>query len=499
MPIVRRLLGAPRPGVGHVAGVLRVFSFILGMFAFTMLLPLAVAWGLRDGAQYAYDEALLLTLAVAFGLWAYTRRSRRELQVRDGFLLVVLTWAVLPVFACIPLLLVIPGLSFTDAYFEAVSGLTATGATVLSGLDRLPPSINLWRTEMHWLGGLGVIVLAVAILPLLGVGGRQLFKAEAPGPMKENRLTPRIAETAKGFWLVYIGLTALCTFAYIQAGMAGLDALTHAFSTMSLGGFSSHDASLGHFDSLAIELITVGFALVSGISFATHFMALMQREPMAYLRDAELGFYLSVLAASVLGLAAYLQLAGQYADFSTALRHAAFNTVSVATTLGYATTDYAQWPFFAPLWMLFLASFVTCSGSAGGGIKMMRAVILYKQVFREILRSLHPDAVVQVKLGRQPVPQKVLFAVLAFGFMYMASIILLTLLMAFSGADIVTGFSAVIACINNTGPGLGQVGPASTYAVLTDLQTWICSFAMLLGRLEIFTLLVVLSPVFWRK
>jgi trk system potassium uptake protein TrkH len=390
-------------------------------------------------------------------------------------------------------------MGFADAYFEAVSGLTATGATVLSGLDKLPPSINLWRTELHWIGGLGIIVLAVAILPMLGVGGRQLMKAEVPSPIKEAGITPRVAETAKGFWKIYIVLTLLCTLAYGLLGMGWLDALTHAFSTVALGGFSSHDASLGFFDSPALEAVTILFALGSGISYVTHFAALSGRSLRPYLRDGELRFYLGVLAGSVLLVAVYIWQAGFYAEFATALRHAAFNTVSVATTLGYASTDYSKWPFFAPLWMLFLCSFVTCAGSTGGGLKMMRAIVLYKQVFREIVHAMHPNATTYVKLGGTVVPNKIILAVLGFGFLYMASTIFFTLALAASGADIVSAFSAAVACFNNTGPGLGLVGPDSNYGVFNDFQVWICSFAMLLGRLEIFTLLVVLTPAFWRK
>lgn len=325
------------------------------------------------------------------------------------------------------------------------------------------------------------------------------MKAEVPGPVKESGITPRVAETAKGFWVIYIVLTAMCTLAYGFFGMGWLDALTHAFSTVSLGGFSSHDASIGFFNSPALEGVTLFFALISGLSYVTHFAALSGRSLRPYLRDGELPFYALVLGASVLLIAVYIWLGGVYGDFATALRHAAFNTVSVATTLGYSSTDYSKWPFFAPLWMLFLCSFVTCSGSTGGGIKMMRAIVLYKQVFREIVHAMHPNATTFVKLGGTIVSNKIILAVLGFGFLYMVSTILFTLLLSASGLDIVSSFSAAVACFNNTGPGLGLVGPDSNYGVLSDFQVWVCSFAMLLGRLEIITLLVVLTPAFWRK
>ncbi|MEW6118985.1 MAG: potassium transporter TrkG [Pseudomonadota bacterium] len=479
--------------------VLHLFSKVLMLFAFAFLLPLGVSLALEDGAELAYDEAILITFFSGFVLWLVSRRGKRELHTRDGFLLVVLIWAVLPVFSAIPLLVYMPDLAFNEAYFEAVSGLTATGATVLSGLDSLPPSINIWRTQMHWIGGMGVIVLVVAVLPMLGVGGRQLFKAETPTPMKDSKLTPRMAETAKGLWVVYAFITALCMGALWAGGMSVIDAVVHGFSVMGLGGLSSHDASMAYFDSLLLEMIVMGFALIAGISFSTHFMAFRMKSLLAYRMDSELPWFFGVLAVSAFGLAFYLQYKGFYLDFPEALRYAAFNTVSVATTLGFSTTDYNVWPYFAPLWMLFLSSFAASSGSTGGGIKMLRAVLLYKQLYRELIKLIHPNAEIHTKVGRQAVPNKIIYAVLAFLFVYVASIVVLSFVLSASGLDVFTSFTAVVAMVNNTGPGLGQVGPASTYAVLNDFQTWVCSFAMLLGRLEFFTLLVVLTPVFWRK
>ncbi len=479
--------------------VVNILSKVLMLFSAAFLLPLAISLGTGDGAHLAYDEAIAITFASGVVLWLLSRGARRELQTRDGFLLVVMIWTILPLYSTIPLLVHMPELSFTDAYFEAVSGLTATGATVLSGLDALPPSINVWRTQMHWIGGMGVIVLVVAVLPMLGVGGRQMFKAETPTPMKDSKLTPRMAETAKGLWLVYAIFTAFCILALWAGGMSWIDALVHAFSVMGLGGMSSHDASMAYFDSLQLELIVMGFALLAGISFSTHFLAFRMRSLQAYRLDTEIRWYFAVLAASILGLSVYLLYKGYYLDFPEALRYAAFNTVSVATTLGFATTDYNVWPYFAPLWMLFLSSFIASSGSTGGGIKMLRAMLLYKQVYRELIKLVHPNAAVFTKIGEQPVPPKIIYAVLAFLFIYVASIVVLSFVLSASGLDVFTAFTAVVAMVNNTGPGLGQVGPASTYAVLNDFQVWVCSFAMLLGRLEFFTLLVVLTPVFWRK
>jgi trk system potassium uptake protein TrkH len=479
--------------------VLHVFGVITLIFGTTMALPLAVSRWLGDGAADDFERAIGVTALAGLVTWLATMRYRRELEVRDAFLLVAMVWAVLPAFAALPLYSAIEGLSVTDAYFEAASGITATGATLLSGIEHLPPSLNVWRTQMHWLGGMGLIVLAVAVLPLLGVGGRQLFKAETPGPMKESRLTPRLAETAKGLWTIYGMLSLACWFAYWMAGMSGLDALMHMFSTMGLGGFSSYDASLGHFDSLAIEVVAVCFMLASGINFITHFSALRGRTLQPYRLDPEARLFIGITVGSGALIAAYIYTQGVYDDPLVALRYAMFNTISVATTTGFASTDYGAWPMFAGLWLLFLSSFATSAGSTGGGIKMVRAAILYQQVYREFVRILHPYAVTQVKVGGSVVQNNIVFAVLAFLFVYIATIVIITLVLVATQLDVVTAFSAAVACVNNTGPGLGQVGPASTYAGLSDFQTWVCSFAMLLGRLELFTLLIVFTPVFWRK
>ena len=442
---------------------------------------------------------MLLNFATGALIWLLTRRYKRELSLREGILLVVAVWTGGALFATVPLLLAIPDLSFSDAYFEAVSGLTATGATVLSGLDTLPPSINVWRAELQWLGGMGVIVLVVAVLPMLGVGGRQISKAEIPGPMKNEQLTPRMTQTAKGLWLIYAGLTMACAVAYYAAGMNPIDALIHSFTTLSLGGFSSYDASFGHFNSAALEAVAVTFMLLAGINFATHFLVWRTHSLSAYLRDTEARYFILVIMSSIAGISWLLYSTNVYPDFLTAVRYAAFNIVSVGTTTGYATADYNLWPVFAPLWILFLGTFLSCSGSTGGGIKMMRAMILYRQVYREIKGLAHPNAVNPVKIAGQVVPDNVVFAVLGFFFIWIVLLVSMTLLLGLTGLDAMTAFSAVVASLNNIGPGLHQVGPATNFAVLTDFQTWVCSFAMLLGRLELFALLVVFTPTFWRR
>lgn len=481
------------------AAVLNLVAVVTMIFGATMLLPLAVSLALHDNGELAHAEAMYFTVLAGALAWMVTRRELRDLRTRDGFLFVTLVWTVLPAFATLPLLIYLPGLSFTEAYFEAMSGLTATGATVLTGLDGLPASLNLWRAQLQWLGGMGVIVLAVAVLPLLGIGGRQVLKAETPGPMKEQQLTPRIAQTAKGLWYVYALLTALCGLGYALAGMDWIEAMTHAFSTISLGGFSSHDASFAHFNSPAAEVVAIVFMMIGGINFGTHFLAMRGLSVRPYALDPEMRAFLGIVCAAVFVIAAYLVLLGVYGDFFVALRYAAFNVVSAATTTGYATADYAAWPLFAALLMLLLCTFCTCSLSAGGGMKMMRALLLFQQAFRELGRMVHPRALMPVKLGGQVVESQIIFAVLAYMLVYGVTMTAITMVLTATGLDFVTAFSASTATVNNLGPGLGNVGPASTYAGFSTFQTWICTAAMLLGRLELITVFVLFTPAFWRK
>lgn len=479
--------------------VLNVLSVVIAIFALAMLAPLGVALGYGDAAQGAFGRGVVATFAGGAALWVATRGHREELQPRDGFLLVALVWTVLPAFATLPLLTLLPDLSFTDAYFETVAGVTTTGATVLSDLDGLPPSINFWRCELQWLGGMGIIVLAVAILPLLGVGGSQIMKAETPGPMKETKLTPRITETAKGLWLLYAVMTVACALMFRVSGMGWFDAIVHAFSTLSIGGFSPHDESFGYFDSPAVEATAIFFMVVAGLNFGTHFLAFRRLSLAPYRSDPEAGAFIALLSLSVLGIALFLFFNQVYPSLPVALRHSAFNVVSIATTTGFASTDFNRWPIFAPVWMLFLCCFATCSGSTGGGIKMIRAELMIRQAVRELKSIIHPRAYLPVKLSGQRVENNIIFAVLAFMLIWGGSVVAVTMLLTASGLDIVTSVSAAIAGITNTGPGLNQVGPATNYAVLTDFQTWVYTAAMLLGRLELFTLFVVVTPAFWRK
>lgn len=482
-----------------------VLGVIVMVFALTMLVPLGVSVWTHDGAEAAYPLAMLVTFA--FGLlmrsavWKVGRQL--ELQTRDGILLVGLVWTLLPLFASLPLLLYFSGtaapMSFTDAYFEAISGLTTTGSTVLVGLDALPGSINLWRCFLQWLGGMGILVLAVAILPMLGVGGSQLFRAEATGPMKDAKLTPRITETAKGLWSVYCLLSLACVVAYWLAGMTPLDAWTHMFSTLSLGGLSSYDSSFGHFQSPALEWVAIVFMLIASCNFALYFVAITKRQPGRIWRDAEWRGSMGLLVGSGVFVAGLLLFKGTLSDPGEALRMALFNVISIGSTTGYATVDYTQWPVFAPLYMIMLSGIATSAGSTGAGIKMARMVILVKQARREMRRIVHPRAVHPVTLGGHTVENSTIFSVLGFMLVYGGTIIGLTMVLLLTDMPFDTAFTAIVASVNNMGPGLNEVGPAGNFAGLTDFQTWICSAAMLLGRLEMLSFLVLFTPGFWRK
>jgi trk system potassium uptake protein TrkH len=479
--------------------VFHALGLMLVVFSAAYLMPIAASWIYADGTWVNFVLAMVMTFATGMLMWLLTRRYKGELSIRHGYLLVVGMWTAMPAVATLPLLMVINGLSFTHAYFETMSGITTTGATVLSGLDNLPPAINIWRHELSWLGGMGIIVLAVAVLPLLGVGGRQLFRAETPGPMKDSALTPRITETARNLWLVYFGITVACIASLKLVGMNWLDAICHAFATMALGGFSTHDANIGFFNSPAIEFVLILFMLLAAMNFSTHFLAWRAKSLKVYLRDTEAIGTISLILASCLGIALFLWWKGVYPTFWTSLRYASFNLVSIATDCGFSSTNYNQWPIFAPMWMLFLSCITASSGSTGGGIKMIRTLILFKQAGREFVKLLHPAAINPMKVGGHVVPNNIVFAVLGFIFLYFMTVATLAFALMISGLDFISSLSAIIACINNAGPGLGAVGPASNFSVLTDFQTWVCTLAMLAGRLEIFTLLIIFTPHFWRR
>jgi trk system potassium uptake protein TrkH len=380
-----------------------------------------------------------------------------------------------------------------------MSGLTTTGATILTGLDTMPMSINLWRSELNWIAGMGIIIFAIAILPMLGIGGMQLYKAEAPGSVKESDLPPRIAQTAKALWTVYAGITLICIISLKVAGMSWFDAICHAFSAMSLGGMSTHDNSVGFFDSVQIEVVLTIFQLIAAINFATHFIAIRKQSIKPYFDDMEARYFLALVLGSCVLTASILQYEGTYPDFWTALRHASFNLVTIATDSGFASQDFNQWPIFVPIWMLFLSCLSASSGSTGGGIRMIRTIILIKQARLEMFKFIHPFAIRPMKIGDTVISNNIITSVMGFIFLYFICIVILVFALLLSGLDFLTSFSAIIACFNNAGPGLNEVGPASNYASLSNAQTMICTFAMLLGRVQIFSIVILFVPEFWRK
>jgi trk system potassium uptake protein TrkH len=482
-----------------VLAVAHVLGLLLATFALAYLLPLGCSLFYGDGLLAQFLAAAAITAAVGLILAAATWRFRRELKPRDGFLLVTLGWLLLSGAAALPLLLALPHLSFTAAYFEAMSGLTTTGSTVLVGLDTLPPSVNLWRHALEWFGGLSIIVMALAVLPLLGVGGMQLYKGHAPGTVKEERLAPRITETAKQLWLVYALLTAAGIVALRVAGMSWFDAVCHAFSAVGLGGFSTHDASIAWFNSAAIEAVLMVLMVIAALNFARHFSALRRLSLAGYRQDPEARAIFVVLALSVAGIALLLNAHGVYPRFALALRHSAFNVISQATTSGLTTQDYQRWPVFAPYWMLFLSCILCSTGSTGGGIKMFRTLLLARQAGREMQLLIHPAAIAPLRIGGRPIADSVGRAVLAFIFLYFMTGALLTFALLLTGMDFDAAFGAVVASINNTAHGFGPPGGVHNLHALTPMQTWICTAAMLLGRLEIFSVLVLFRPAYWRK
>jgi trk system potassium uptake protein TrkH len=482
-----------------VLAVAYVLGLLLAAFALTFALPIACSLLMEDGLWPKFLMAAALAAGCGLALAAATWRLKRELRARDGFLLVTLGWLTLSAAAAVPLLLALPQLTFTGAYFEAMSGLTTTGSTVLTGLDALPPSLNFWRASLHWFGGLAIIVMALAVLPLLGVGGMQLYKGQAPGTAKEERLTPRITATARSLWLVYALITVAGVVSLRICGMSWFDAICHAFSAVGLGGFSTHDRSVGYYDSPAIELTLVALMLIASLNFARHFIALRRLSLQTYRVDPEARAIFLILSVSVLGIAALLSWHGVYPGFMTALRHSIFNVVSQATTSGLTSQDYQEWPVFAPYWMLFLSCIVCSTGSTGGGIKMFRTLLLARQAGRELKLLVHPAAMAPVRIGGRPIPDSVGHAVLAFIFLYFMTVVFFTFALLLTGLGFDAALSASVASINNTAHGFGPPGEVHNFHGLTAAQTWLCTAAMLLGRLEIFSVIVLFTPAYWRK
>jgi len=458
-----------------------------------MLPPIAVSFIYNEQNHQPFIIGFFAIFLTGLVLWLSAKNAKEELRTRDGFIIATIFWISLGLSGAIPLYFSsMPSLSLTDAIFESISGLTTTGATVITGLDALPKSILFYRQQLQWLGGMGIIVLAVAILPMLGIGGMQLYKAETPGPVKDAKLTPRITETAKALWEIYLGLTIACTLAYWAGGMTFFDALTHSFSTISIGGFSTHDSSFAFFNSSTLNYICIGFMVVAGINFALHFKAAKSLNLRVYAHNSELKTYLAILAIHALIVCVALFSLGH----SNIIEQTLFQVVSFATTTGFTSTNHANWPLFIPVLLIFMSFYGGCGGSTAGGIKVIRVLIMLKQLGKEITHLIHPHADMPIKLDHHVVSRPIINAVWSFFSAYILSFGVLMILMMMTGLDQITAFSAVAATLNNLGPGLGDI--SSSYATLPDATKWIACFSMLLGRLEIFTLLVLFSPVFWR-
>lgn len=476
--------------------IIKILGQLVALFSITMVPPAIVSLIYKDGGV---PFVLAFIFSVTIGLMAYypNRHEDGDLKAREGFLIVVLFWLVLGAFASLPLIfLQEPNLSLADAVFEAFSGLTTTGATVLTGIEYLPKSVLFYRQQLQWFGGMGIIVLAVAILPMLGVGGMQLYRAEIPGPVKDSKMTPRIADTAKHLWYIYVSITLACTLAYWIAGMDWFDAISHAFSTVAIGGFSTYDASMGHFDSPVINFICVFFLIIAAINFSLHYAAVASRNISVYIRDPEFKVFLCIQLALVVICFTVLSSHEVYANGDETLDQALFHAVSISSTAGFATDNFSAWPLFLPILLIFSSFIGGCAGSTGGGMKVVRVFLLYLQGVRELNRLVHPRAIYSIKLGSKALPDKVVEAVWGFFSAYALVFIIIMLALMGTGMDNITAFSATAACLNNLGPGLGDV--ASHYGSISDGAKWLLTIAMVFGRLEIFTLLVLFTPTFWR-
>jgi trk system potassium uptake protein len=475
----------------------RILGLIVTLFSLTMLPSIAVSLTYDDGQWQPFAMSFTALLALGLLLWLPARRVDRDLRLRDGFMVVALFWMVLGVAGATPFLLgEVPRLGFTDAVFESVAGITTTSSSVLSGLDSLPKSVLWYRQQLQWLGGGGVIVLAIALFPVLGIGGMQLYKADAPGPVKDEKLTPRITQTARALGGVYALLTAACAVAYAVAGMDWFDAMAHAFSTVSTGGFSTYDTGLAHFNSYAIDMVAVVFMFLGATNFALHFVVWRNKDVHAYFGDPQFSVYFYFTLALIALFTGYLLATGTYTGLGDAFRYGAFEVVSMLTTTGFSATSISAWPGVLPAALVLLTFVGGCAGSTAGGVKVIRWQLVLKQAQRELTRLVHPSAALPVKFADKVVPGRVLAAVTGFFAIYLVLFALMMLLVMATGPDLISAWSAVAACINNAGPGLGEV--ATSFRHLPDAAKWICVAAMLVGRLEVFTLVVLFTPVFWR-
>jgi len=485
----------PAEILGRGRAISRLFGLMIMMYGLSFLPSLGVSSYYADGLATEFILSLFVTLTTGLLLWFPNRHAHQELHVRDGFLIVTLFWVALGLAGALPFLLG-PHLSLTDAVFESVSGFTTTGATVFTNLEQQPKSLLYHRQQIQWLGGMGVIVLAVAILPLLKVGGMQLYRAEASGVSKQEKITPRIADTARVLWIIYAVLTLTCAAAYWAAGMSLFDAFGHAFSTVATGGFSTHDASIAYFDSVVIESIAIVFMLAGGVNFALHFFAWRRLSFEPYESDPELRLYLGIFVFCSLLVGLSLYISGAAPGWES-LRQGTFQVASVLTSTGYTTANFAEWPLHVPLTLAILSFIGGCAGSTAGGIKVLRILLLAKLGARQLFLLVHPKAIALIKLGPAKVSDEVMFSVWGFFILYILITLLLTLAMMAAGLDLETAFGAVMATINLTGPGLGEV--AMTFATVSPAVKWLSVFAMLVGRLEVFTLLILFTPAYWRN
>ena len=481
----------------HLAFVSRVLGLMLMVFSTSMLVPIIFATIYQENTLPMFFLAFTITMIVGFLSWLPARNMKGEIRIRDGFIITVLFWLVLSTFGALPFALSQEtNLSFIDALFESISGLTTTGATVFTSLEDLPKSILYYRQQLQWLGGIGIVVIAVSILPMIGVGGMQIYKAETPGPIKDTKLTPRIAETANALFKIYVFLTVVCAIAYWVAGMSWFDALSHSFSTISIGGFSTYDDSLGHFDNNAVLTIASIFMVVSGLNFALHYTAWHARSIKSYISDPEARLFVLVILFGILVTTYFLYTTASMPN-EEILFVGVFQLISILTTTGFTTTEFHLWPSFLPFFLILLSFFGACAGSTGGGIKMGRILIMSQQVVREIYRLIHPNAVLPIKTKKHKIPERVTDGIWAFFGIYFFIFYVMVLLLLANNLDYITAWSATAASFNNLGPGLGAV--AENYADLNAMSKAILCSGMLLGRLEVFTLLVVLSPTFWRN
>ncbi len=475
----------------------RILGILLMLFSLTQLTPVIVSVIYNEHNTEVFLAAFALTFFSGLILWFFTQSQRGELKIRDGFLITVLFWVVLCLAGMLPLLISEqPNLSIIDALFESVSGLTTTGATVITGLDYLPKSILFYRQQLQWLGGIGIVVIAVAILPMLGIGGMQLYRAEMPGPNKDNKLTPRITSTAKVLFYIYLALTALCTLAYWISGMTFFDAICHSFSTVAIGGFSTHDESMGYFSNPLIQFFATVFMTIAAINFALHFQAWQRKSIKHYIADPEFLFFCIPLIFVCLFVSFCLFITGEY-NWLDSLLHGSFQTVSIASTTGFTTTNFSEWPSFIPWLLLFMAFMGGCAASTAGGIKAVRVMLLLKQGLQELKLLVYPHAVMPVRVKKRRVPDRVMAAVWGFFAVYIIAFLFILLGLVATGLSFESSFSAAGATLNNLGPGLGSV--ALNYKDINDSAKLILSLSMLLGRLEVFTLLVLFTPYFWRN